>query len=65
MWKISKEIITFAVTVDIEIEKRRFHYHTNPILRDKILMSNKVSFIKDISILLVTKMMIIKLIHCI
>ena len=65
MWKISKEIITFAVTVDIEIEKRRFHHYTNPILRDKILMSNKVSFIKDISILLVTKMMIIKLIHCI
>ena len=67
--KINKEIITFG---DIEIEKRRLHYHKNPILIDsldidKILIPSKVSSgeKKNINILLVTKMMITKFSHCV
>ena len=67
--KINKEIITFG---DIEIEKRKLHYHKNPILIDyldidKILIPSKVfsGEKKIINILLVTKMMITKFSHCV
>ena len=62
---MNKEIITFG---DIEIEKRKFHHRKNLILLeyvdiDSILTSSLVFHgeKKNINILLVTKMMIIKL----
>ena len=62
---MNKEIITFG---DIEIEKRKFHHRKNLILLeyvdiDSILTSSLVFYgeKKNINILLVTKMMIIKL----
>ena len=62
---MNKEIITFG---DIEIEKRKFHHRKNLILLeyvdiDSILTSSLVFYgeKKNINILLVTKIMIIKL----
>ena len=62
---MNKEIITFG---DIEIEKRKFHHRKNLILLeyvdiDSMLTSSLVFYgeKKNINILLVTKMMIIKL----
>ena len=62
---MNKEIITFG---DTEIEKRKFHHRKNLILLeyvdiDSILTSSLVFYgeKKNINILLVTKMMIIKL----
>ena len=64
---MNKEIITFRGT---EIEKRKFHYHKNPILIDdvvidKIPIPSKVRSVEKNYNLLVTKMMIIKSSHCV
>ena len=56
---------------DIKIEKHKFHYDKNPVLKDnidinKVLVPNKVSPGKEnIKSLLVTKVMVIKIVHCI
>ena len=56
---------------DIKIGKHKFHYDKSPVLKDdidinKVLVPNKVSPGKEnIKTLLVTKVMVIKIVHCI
>ena len=63
---MGKETLTFG---HIEIEKNRFYRHKTPVLLkdvdiEKVLISKKISFGKnDISTLLVTCIMMIKLSH--
>ena len=65
---MNKEFLIFG---NIEIDECKFHYLKNPIWIDdvdidRILISSKVSFDKDdLENFLVTKMMIIKLGHCV
>ena len=66
--KDKQNSLTFG---DIKIERHKFRYDKNPVFKDniginKVSVPNKVSPGKEnINTLLVTKVMVIKIVHCI